>query len=1133
MSDVADPVLASTTRDAPSRDVFAGGGEVAALMRGLDWAATPLGPVDTWPQSLKTTVSTCLNSRFPILVWWGRDLIKLYNDAYAPILGAKHPSALGRPGREVWAEIWDIIGPMLEGVIGRGEATWSNDQMLPLNRHGYVEECYFTFTYSPIRDETGGIGGVFCAVIETTERVVGARRLAALRELGNRSVVESKVPDDACRASAEVLAAYGADLPFALFYLIDEDGATARLAGASGMPAGKAASPLRIALGGGAEPWPVGEVAARGSAVEIGDVRERFGDIVGTTWPEPVARAVVLPLLRAGQDQRAWGVLVAGISPRRALDDEYRGFCELVAGQVATAVENGNAYAAEQRRAATLSELDRAKTVFFSNVSHEFRTPLSLLLGPTEELLGDTAHPLAAGQRAKLELVHRNALRLLALVNALLDFSRIEAGRADAAYERTDVPAFTADLVSTFHSAIDRAGLRLVVDCPPLPAGVEAYVDRGMWEKIVLNLVSNALKHTFDGEIGVRVAVAGNRLVLEVRDTGVGIPAEQMSRLFERFHRVPNARSRTHEGTGIGLALVQEMVLLHGGTVSVTSAEDRGTTFTVSVPLGAAHLAPEHVVRPVESGDRAREHARHEAERMVAPDVPIAERPRGARESRGRVLLADDNPDMREYVTRLLTDGGWEVAAVADGEAALRCARRDPPDLVLADVMMPGLDGFALLQALRADHATDAVPVILLSARAGEEARFEGLGAGADGYLVKPFTARELLAHVDAQVTLARARDRLRREIAAAGKRLSTIFAQAPVAIAVLRGPAHVFELANDAYRGMTGGRELLGKPIAVALPELAGQGVFELLDAVYASGQPHVGSEMRVLIDREGDGQPTEAFFNFVYQPMLDATGAPESIAVVAVDVTALVRSRREAETANRVKSDFLAAMSHELRTPLNAIGGYVDLMVLGVYGALSEAQRDALGRVKLNQQRLLALINDVLNFAKIEAGRLVYDLAPVSVSKTVQTVGAIIEPQLLAKGVHYDVRTDDSAVAVADEEKLQQILINLLTNAMKFTPAGGTVTVEVAGHAAPNDDRVVLRVRDTGIGIPPDKQESIFDPFVQVNRRLTTNSEGTGLGLAISRDLARGMGADLRVDSVEGQGATFSVALRPAKTA
>ena len=476
---------------------LAGGGEVGALVRSHDWAATTLGPIEHWPRSLLTMAGTVLGSRFPMLIWWGPELVKLYNDAYAEILNQKHPHALGRPGREVWPEIWPIIGPMLEGVLERGEATWSENLMLPLERRGFSEECYFTFSYSPIRDESGAIAGVFTAVTETTAQVIGQRRLRTLRDLASATASTDSVHAACTRASA-VMAGHREDLPFTLLYLLDPTAAEARRVALTGIDPAHPAAPAAIALDAPDAPWPFAEAMQRNGLVEV---RDRDDAALGSPG-YPVHEVAVLPLGRPHLE-RPYGFLVAGVSARRPFDAEYVSFVELVADQVATAIASASALEEERRRAEALAELDRAKTTFFSNVSHEFRTPLTLMLGPLAELLQGAQGPLDVRQQGQLALVHRNALRMLRLVNSLLDFARIEGGRLEARVEPVDLAALTADLASVFRSAIERAGLTFDVDCPPLPAPVS--VDPVMWEKIVLNLVSNAFKFTFAG--GIRVAL--------------------------------------------------------------------------------------------------------------------------------------------------------------------------------------------------------------------------------------------------------------------------------------------------------------------------------------------------------------------------------------------------------------------------------------------------------------------------------------------------------------------------------------------------------------------------------------------------------------------------------------------------
>jgi PAS domain S-box-containing protein len=784
----------------------AGGGEMGERIRTFDWASHPLGPVKRWPQALRTSVSTCLDCAFPIVIWWGSELVILYNDEYRPILGsAKHPAALGACGSKVWPEIWDIIGPMLSRVLERGEATRSRDLLLHIERHGYPEEAYFSFSYSPIRDD-GDICGIFCPVIETTEKVIGERRLCTLRDLAaecNGAESESAAFDTAAR----VLAANPHDVPFALIYSIAPGESTARLAASAGIEPDTPASPRSIAIGGGdVGIWSISAVARTGRPAVVDDLSRCFEHLPTGAWGTPPRTALVLPMLLPGQDQPR-AILVAAVSPMRPLDENYRTFFGLMATQLASALADSQALAEERKRAEALAELDRAKTIFFTNVSHEFRTPLTLILGPLEDALAATAE---SEGRQRLELSLRNARRLQKLVNTLLDFSRIEAGRLEASYQPTDLAALTTELASVFRSAVEMAGLRLIIDCGALNEPV--YVDRDMYEKVVLNLLSNAFKFTLEGEIEVALRDAGAVAELSVRDTGTGIAQEQLPQIFERFHRVEGARARTQEGTGIGLALVRELVKLHGGSVGVRSMVGEGTMFVVTIPKGKAHLPADRIAAPRHLAPTSLEveHFLEEALRWL-PDtvagpgengrasVATGQRPAPAGAPRPRILWADDNADMRQYVRRLLAPL-YDVEAVANGMEALAAVGREPPDLVLADVMMPGLDGFGLLQVIRGDERTRTIPVILLSARAGEEAKVEGLTAGADDYLIKPFTARELLAHVGAHLEMARVRRESTESLRESEARFRTMADDAPVMVWVTEPDGRCSYLSRSWY---------------------------------------------------------------------------------------------------------------------------------------------------------------------------------------------------------------------------------------------------------------------------------------------------------------------------------------------
>ncbi|HVS32895.1 MAG TPA: ATP-binding protein [Thermoanaerobaculia bacterium] len=1155
------------------------------LIDGFDWAGTPIGPRGSWPQSLRTSVSICLASRFPILIWWGPDLIKLYNDAYAPILGHKHPHALGASGRSVWPEIWNVIGPMLEGVMGEGNATWSDDQLLMLERHGYSEECYFTFSYSPIVDESGGVGGIFTVVTETTTRVVGERRLDTLRQLAGRAGAALTI-DEACHNAGEILRTNARDVPFAALHVADR--------------------------------------------------------CVTTVGNDGVANRIEMPLTIPGEEEPI-GRLVAGISPHRALDDGYRSFFNLVAGHISSAIANAKAHEIERQRAEALAELDRAKTAFFSNVSHEFRTPLTLMIGPLEDVLEQDKLPPEA--RERLEAAHRNSLRLLKLVNSLLDFSCIEAGRSEAAYEPLDLGSFTAELAGVFRSAIERAGLRLVVNCQPLPEPV--FVDREKWEKIVLNLVSNAFKFTFDGEIEVSLRQIGESAQLTVRDTGTGIPAGELRHLFERFHRVRGARSRSHEGSGIGLALVQELVKLHGGTVSATSEPGRGTTFTVTIPRGRAQSAAGRTAAEWSAADPAalwsaadpaallsKNHAQltfaEEATRWL-PDDPKPSSP-GPHPS-GRVLVADDNADMRDYVRRLLMSR-YEVETVADGAAAFESAQRHPPDLVLADVMMPGLDGFELLRALRAEAGTRDVSVILLSARAGEESKVEGMEAGADDYLVKPFSARELVARVDAHVRLQRMRRHAEKALRESENKFSIAFERSPLALTITSLDDGRLVEVNEGFERLSGYTrgEAIGRPpdeLGLWVDPETRAGRFALMRAglpvqdiearfrirngteliglvgsavVEINGRPCVLSTVSDITERkkaevalresesrlrefantapamlwitEPDGLCSflsRGWYEFTGQTQEQALGFGWSNAVHAQEratarqlffeanekrqefsmdfrvrrvdgedrwVNATGRPRysssseflgfvgsvidiTERKHAEQAKDEFLATLSHELRTPLTSAYGWVKLLARTREPEVLEQGLRAIEESLLNQ---IKLIDELLDVSRIASGKMSLDMQPHDLGAVVEGAVEMVRASAQAKAIALRVWVGSVLPVRGDAGRLKQVVWNLLTNAIKFTPGGGSVDVE----ARQRGSFAEIVVRDTGEGIDPGFLPQLFQRFRQADSSTSRRHGGLGIGLSIVASLVESHNGTVRAESDGlGKGARFTVTI------
>ncbi|MBN8228759.1 response regulator [Corallococcus macrosporus] len=973
---------------------------MGALMRSIDWTRTPVGAPGTWPQSLRTAVSILLESRFPMYIAWGPRMVQFYNDGYRPVLGAtKHPAAMGHSAQSTFAESWHIIGPMFEGVR-QGTAVGSEDWMLPLDRNGYLEECYFTYSYSPIRDESGGVGGVLVTLTETTGRVLGERRLRTLRDLAARTGAVKR-EQDAWREAAAALETNGFDIPFALLYRQGDAGQGLELVATTGWGQDTTTPAALFGTDPAGAAWPFAEAAGARGPKLVTDVQARFGPLPGGRWPESPRTAWLFPIARAGAEH-PYGFLVAGVSARRAPDDDYRGFLGLVADHLATALGNARAYEEEKQRAEALAELDRAKTAFFSNVSHEFRTPLTLMLGPIEDGLADGRQPLPPAQRERQEVVRRNGLRLQKLVNTLLDFARLEAGRAQVSFVPTDLSALTVDLASNFDSAATAAGLTLRVDCPPLPEPV--YVDPSLWEKVVLNLLSNAFKYTLQGEIRLALKWLGAQVEFTVQDTGIGIPEEERLRVFERFHRVEGARGRSHEGTGIGLALVKELVQLHGGRVTVTSTLGQGSTFHVLLPTGTAHLprkpdAREPVLPPTGMGPGAFL-AELSQWNEAAPAAP-----RSTVRADARILVVDDNADMRAYLTRLL-EPRWSVEAVNEGSAALAAARAHAPDLILSDVMMPGLNGLQLVQALRADERTRAIPILLLSARAGEEATIEGLDSGADDYLVKPFSANELLARVNAQLTVAR--------------------------------------LRQDA---LTAERE-------------------------------HTAEAQRLL---------------------------------------------EESRRATRLREETLAVVSHDLRSPLTAIRAATELLQrLPPESEATARARKQADAIRRSVDRMNRLIEDLLDLASIDAGTLAIEVHPQPVEALLRDVRELFEPQATEKGLKLVVEQEPGLTLGCDRERIVQALGNLVSNALKFTPAGGSLHLRV--EREPGTDDLHFRVADTGPGIPASVQPHLFDRYWHATQR---RRDGHGLGLSITKGIVESHGGYIRVESEPGQGTTFHLIL------
>jgi signal transduction histidine kinase len=1093
---------------------------LAALVAERDWSQTPLGPIQHWPQSLRTVVNIVLTSRYAMWMGWGPELTFLYNDAYRPTLGIKHPWALGASTAKVWAEIWGDIGPRIQSVLSTGVATFDEALLLFLERSGFPEETYHTFSYSPLSDESGRVNGMLCVVTEETERVISERRLATLSSVSSNLAL-AHTEAQVLEVIEQQLRTNTTDLPFTLTYLFDNHD-HARLRCATGFGSHSDAT----------FDWPADDLL-RQPVSRLMDLSalNAARPLPTGAWDEPPAQAAIIPIKQQAHDRPA-GFLVFGLNPYRPYDDSYRGFVELIAGQVGAGISTARAYDEERRRAEALAEIDRAKTAFFSNVSHEFRTPLTLILGPIDDLLAQPRAELTAPARDLLQMAQRSGLRLQRLVNTLLDFSRIEAGRAQASYEPTDLAALTSDLASSFRSLMERAGLDFAVECEPLSQPV--YVDREMWEKIVLNLLSNAFKYTLKGSISVSLTERGDHVAFSVVDTGGGIPEAELPRLFERFHRVEAARGRTHEGTGIGLALVLELVKLHGGGVSVESQYGHGSKFTVTLPFGAAHLPPDRLAagRTFSSTalhtDAYVEEALHwlpPADKAEPSGVPLpASVDQPAHSARSSVLLADDNADMRAYVRRLL-DGRYEVTAVSNGEEALAAALSNPPDLVLTDVMMPVLDGFGLLRALRANERTKTLPILLLSARAGEESRVEGLDAGADDYLVKPFTARELLARVEAHLSLARMRRQVDEARRSSEARLGLAL-QATSMVAWEWDPlTDKFAVSGDLHSVVGADVDHAGGGYALVhpddLPALQAE-----VERLVANGGSFIG-EFRI---RRPDNGET-AWLEERAIALRNESGHVARLVGVFTDVTTrknaeeeMRRRNAELERANSELEEFAYVASHDLQEPLRMINIYTELLLrratrqddpnAGLYAEF----------VTKGVQQMETLIKDLLVYSRVvhpEQDR-------PSAADLNQSLDQALSVLRLSVEENHAVLIRQPLPSVWGEERqLALVFQNLLSNALRYRRKDTPPRIEI--QAQERDGEWIVSVHDNGIGFDPQHAVRIFGLFKRLHK---DDYPGTGLGLAIAKRIVERYSGRIWAHSDgEGCGAVFSFSLPQAE--
>ncbi|KAI8619659.1 hypothetical protein BC830DRAFT_1103147 [Chytriomyces sp. MP71] len=792
------------------------GGIMGDLVRNHDWSLTApeLGPFQAWPSSLKTAASIVLSSKIQALLLWGPDLrIMAYSDNCIPTFAAKvcifflspissrpliiitsrvllrlqHPSMLGGSYKVVFREVWPFIQDRVLKTKNEGVTVYVEDRLYKLFRRGFLESCFFTVTTTPVLAESGHFEGVITWSIETTTKSLSNRRVSFLRDLGIAMIGAPNrkgLWDEFDRFVKE----RNEDLAFAVTYLKREDGTLAR-------------SEASIGTGSYAFPDTLDPADTNGDPSFISSrIRESWNNrkVIEIVPPEASSEhknGVVLVIPITTNNDETPALLVVGTNSSLAFDQAYTEFVQMIQHEVSMAYVNIKSLETAKAQAQALMELDKAKTSFFMSMSHELRTPLGLIIGPVEDCLIDPDFALTENQSMQLELVRKNSVRLLKLVNSLLDIGRLNSGCMKAVFRPIDVSEKTGQYFSMFQSAIEKAGLKYLTEIENVDPNV-VFLDEEMWQKIIFNLLGNAIKFTLKGHIKGALRLCPDKKFIEfsVEDTGVGIPDNQIAKVFDQFQRVEYTGGRSFGGSGIGLALVNDLVKFHGGSISLQSTVNVGTTFTVRIPVGKQHLPQDQVGFRAASEETLTRPNQHTIKNMNAyleeamgfvhsenadnignggasPCHPKSGKRKSiilsaVRDDSNAIFLVDDNADMRKYLGRILSRYWSIVETFENGKLALEAMKRVLPSLVVSDVLMPIMDGLTMIKEMKSRERLSRIPVILMSgAASGEPHKLSGFENGADEFLVttqnysqqalsattfkeKPVNSRELVVKI-------------------------------------------------------------------------------------------------------------------------------------------------------------------------------------------------------------------------------------------------------------------------------------------------------------------------------------------------------------------------------------------------
>ncbi|PLW13674.1 hypothetical protein PCANC_15585 [Puccinia coronata f. sp. avenae] len=1179
---------------------------------------------------------------------------------------------------ELWADLGEIADSVLQGDVYTVYDSLLFVDRDPDNPNGIrKEESYHSFSWIPVRGPTGEVEGILNPSFETTLRVIAERRLSSLRDLVQITLMSRNRVSYQERC-LESFAKNPYDLPFVIMYSCeakknsrrgptsaDENASETsgcwinlqlKLAGTIGVPKGhfSAAEQIRFNIqihasnsqaGGSAHSsstlghsadnksrspssaesqltmhtelteddsvvWPLREACTFRKPIYVAHLGDRAKGFETRGWPDQTRSAVVMPI-STSDDSPPLGVIVFGLSPRLNWTESYALFLNLLTRQFSTGLSTVIGHEEEAQRLEELAALDRAKTTFFTNISHELRTPLTLIVGPISMILESAE--ISSAARERLKIVERNTQRLINLVNQLLDLSRFEAGKMVARFRGTDVSKLTANLAALFRSAMHKNEIGFIVDCPDTNRRV--WVDQDFFEKIVFNILSNSMKFTpKGGKVILEVRYDSANCYLICSDTGRGIAPEELPRIFERFHRAED--SHVAEGTGIGLALVQDIVKLHDGRLGVESEIGRGSKFTITFRLGVAHLPPDSLDLSTESAiDQSNDRViASNARRWILGEVEpiralLPDRSPGnsdSSSSRGStdpnlssmnegvlstagstVLIADDNADMRVFLKSVLSRY-YNVVEAVDAHQAFQWAKLHRPDILVSDVMMPGMDGFELLRRLKADSDTAAMSVILLSARAGSESRVEGLAKGADDYLVKPFEAKELVARVNTHLQIAKMRQRLEGAVATRTQLLKeneqkyrdlyhtfeVISMLSPVGIFQLSPDGHI-TFANNAFRSQC--KLTSAEPLSrwmSCIHSLDRTGIEDTFELSIRARQPSKGEF------RWKDGSwcfyeltpyyKEDEIFEGYLGSTTDVTERKES---EQKQLEAAEARARDAEESKRQQEAFIDMTSHEIRNPLHGIHQAAELLYSSLkflYGLAQNNHQiaetdlvqfrnelrediDAIESIQLCASHQSRIADDIINVSKLSMGLLTTIKTDFDLVDRVREVLSMYLIEAQQKSVELKLQIgeglDNSHYICADPNRLAQVIINFLSNALRYTsnsegPKSVTVRVDIFSKCPeprPNVRRIgslraevetvepedlvfaKVGVQDTARGLSPEELSKLFSRFVQANPTQDQYG-GSGLGLYVSHRLIENHGGFIEVMSTKGQGSVFS---------